>query len=198
MIMAKKIAFVVTVFVLVFSLTMSIGCTVAWIFTSTDPVVNTFEYGDVNIELTETTGTLKDGKRVFKMLPGDTLPKDPTVTVDGSSEDCYLFVKIVESDNFDQFMTYAKAEGWQVHTTSGTTETVLYRVVLKTDAVKSFPVLDGNKVKVLDTVTKGMLNALDAGGETNYPTLTFTAYAVQKAHIDDVDDAWTIAQGANP
>ena len=205
--MAKKIAFVVTVFVLVFSLTMSIGCTVAWIFTSTDPVVNTFEYGDVNITLSESASAWDDGDgkantNKYWMVPGDVLAKNPTVTVDGSSEDCYLFVKIVESDNFDSFLAYAIADGWKLYNTDKTGSSidtadndtyVLYREVLKNDSTKSFGILgagtysDGtfsvtwtaDHLGVKTNVTKAQLNALGA----NYPTLTFTAHAVQMAHL---------------
>lgn len=209
--MAKRIVFLVTVFVLVFSLTMSIGCTLAWIHTSTAPVVNTFEYGDVNITLVETDTTLTDGKytRTFRMIPGNTLDKDPTVTVQADSEDCWLFVKITESANLDTFIAYAIDSGWKVLST-GATETVLYRQVLKTDGVKSFGILvagthtvnsvdyswTDNQVLVKPEVTKAQLNALGS----DYPTLTFTAYAVQSANLTDsnsngttADEAWAIA-----
>ena len=55
-----------------------------------------------------------------------------------------------------------------------------------TNADTGFDVLKDNKVMVLDTVTKTMLE----GAKTNAPTLTFTAYAVQKDGIDDADTAW--------
>ena len=50
-----------------------------------------------------------------------------------------------------------------------------------------FRVLDGDKVTVKDTVTKAQL---DEVRETNKPTLTFTAYAVQKDGIADAVTAW--------
>lgn len=40
----------------------SVGGTIAWLKVETTPVVNTFTVGDINITLTETKGTVKDGK----------------------------------------------------------------------------------------------------------------------------------------
>ena len=68
-------------------------------------VKNTFTVGDINIGLTETTTD-------YKMVPGNTIAKDPTVTVKAESEACWLFVKVTESENLDTFITYAIAEGW--------------------------------------------------------------------------------------
>ena len=68
-----------------------IGGSLAWLMTSTDPIVNVFTYGDIQIKLEETTGER------YKMTPGATLVKDPKITVLADSEDCWLFVKIDES-----------------------------------------------------------------------------------------------------
>ena len=48
-----------------------------------------------------------------------------------------------------------------------------------------FAVLKDNKVTVSDTLTKE-----DIKNITTNPTLTFTAYAVQKDGIDTAADAW--------
>ena len=204
--MAKKIAFVVTVFVLVFSLTMSIGCTVAWIFTSTDPVVNTFEYGDVNIELKEDKlnddGTLdKDAPvyaNTYKFVPGDTLAKRPYVTVKSNSEACWLFIKIEDENNTftgltDDIIQWAVKSEWQPLTG---VPGVWYIEVSAANAKAgiTYEILLDNQVSVNENLTKAMIN--DANFKK--PTFKFTAYAVQKAHIDSVAEAWTIAQGANP
>ena len=42
----------------------SVGGTLAWLKASTDPVTNTFTVGDINIDLTETTGNN------YKIIPG--------------------------------------------------------------------------------------------------------------------------------
>lgn len=155
----------------------TVAGTLAWLTDTTEPVVNTFTVGDINIELKETTG------KTYKMVPGIELVKDPAVTVKAGSEACWLFVKVVKSGNFDSFMTFEMADGWIA--LSGYAG-VYYRNVDATNADTGFDVLKNNKVTVRDTVTKTMLE--DA--KTNAPTLTFTAYAVQKDGIDDADTAW--------
>ena len=155
----------------------TVAGTLAWLTDTTEPVVNTFTVGDINIELKETTG------ETYKMVPGIELVKDPTVTVKAGSEACWLFVKVVKSGNFDSFMTFEMADGWIA--LSGYAG-VYYRNVDATNADTGFDVLKNNNVMVRDTVTKTMLE--DA--KTNAPTLTFTAYAVQKDGIDDADTAW--------
>lgn len=178
--MAKKIAFVVTVFVLVFSLTMSIGCTIAWLFTETPELVNTFTPSDVEISLTENCSD------TFQMIPGEVYTKDPKVSVNGAKTnmDIYLFVKFEASDNADTFLSYTttltEANGWKL--VEGETN-IWYRVVKTTDTEKSWDLLVENKVTINESVTKAQLNALTTG---NYPTLNFDAAAVQFDNLDNV------------
>ena len=70
----------------------AVGGTLAWLMDDTDPVVNTFTDSNITIDLDETTTT-------YKMIPGWTIAKDPYVTVEANSEDCWLFVKVTESDD---------------------------------------------------------------------------------------------------
>ena len=196
---------IVAVVALVLVLCCAMGGTLAWLKAETKPVVNTFTYGDINIDLSETTGN------EYKMIPGNSIKKDPVVTVKEGSEACWLFVEVKESENFDAFMTYAIAEGWTLYNTtiSGsniktdntTADTyVIYREVAKTTRDELFYVLAGKEgyqngyVTVNDTVTKKMFAALT---EATRPTLTFTAYAVQSDNVTTVADAWTIATGNN-
>ena len=155
----------------------TVAGTLAWLTDTTAPVVNTFTVGDINIELKETTG------ETYKMVPGIELVKDPTVTVKAGSEACWLFVKVDKSVNFDGFMTFEMADGWIA--LSGHAG-VYYRNVDATNADTGFDVLKDKKVTVRDTVTKTDLE----GAKTNAPTLTFTAYAVQKDGINDATTAW--------
>lgn len=98
-------------FVLMLALVLVLGCavggTVAWLVAKTDPVVNTFTYGDINITLTETTG------ENYKIIPGVDIGKDPKVTVKADSEACWLFVKVEEEGTFvANKVTYSVADGW--------------------------------------------------------------------------------------
>ena len=63
---------------------VGIGGTLAYLFVQTDPVVNTFVYGDINIELKEhkyVNGALTDeevtANKTYKVIPGVTEAKDP-------------------------------------------------------------------------------------------------------------------------
>lgn len=65
-------------FVAMLALVLVIGCavggTVAWLVSSTNAVVNTFTYGDINITLGETTGS------DYTIIPGVNIDKNPKVT----------------------------------------------------------------------------------------------------------------------
>lgn len=156
----------------------AIGGTIAWLTDKTAAIANTFTVGNVDIELTETTG------ENYKMVPGTTITKDPTVTVKDGSEACWLFVKVEKSTNFDEFMTYEMAEGW---TSLTSVDGVFYREVPSDAAVRSFRVLNKNTVTVKSGVTKEEMDALT---NATRPTLTFTAYAVQQQGFTDVATAW--------
>ena len=172
--MKKKLT--VSLAVLALVACMTAGATLAWLTAKTSTVTNTFTYGDINIELKETTG------ESYKMVPGNTIAKDPKVTVKANSEACWLFVKVEKSTNFDEFMTYGIADGW---TKLDGVDGVYYREVdsFTTDTV--FDVLSGNSVTVKTTVTKEQFNSL-----TSNPTLTFTAYACQKDNVSTATQAW--------
>lgn len=171
------------------ALVLAIGCavggTLAWLISKTNPVVNTFTYGDINIGLTETTGS------DYTITPGVAIDKDPKVTVTAGSEDCWLFVKVEENnwpdlkenDGTTRKVNYAIANGW---TALKNQTDVYYREVSAQKNAQEFPVLKENKVTVSEDLTKTEVDQL----KEKSPTLTFTAYAVQKDGINDVADAW--------
>ena len=191
---------IVAVVALVLVLCCAMGGTLAWLVAKTDPVVNTFTYGDINIslwehELNEDGLTLNDtkltetGQTGFKMIPGNNIEKDPTVTVKANSEACWLFVKVVKSDNFDDFMEYSIATGWTAlndkNADGVADDGVYYRTVAATTVDRDFDVLKDKTVSVKKDVTKDKLNALR---EETMPTLTFTAYAIQSANLTNADN----------
>lgn len=153
-----------------------IGGTLAWLTDTTDPVVNTFTIGDIDITLAETTGTN------YKVVPGTDITKNPKVTVEGGSEACYLFVKIEEA-NWNDGLGYAVADGW---TKLADTDNVWYREVSANTADQEFYVLKDNEVTVSGDMTKTDVAAF----EENAPTLTFTAYAIQSANTGSAVEAW--------
>ena len=176
------------------AVTLLIGCaiggTVAWLTAKTDPVVNTFTYGDIDIELNET----KPANREAKIIPGVDIEKDPKVTVKANSEACWLFVKVQESGTFvANEVTYSIDTGWTELTGVTGVDNVYYREVNAVTADTSFDVIKDNKVYVKDTLTKEDIKSI----MTN-PTLTFTAYAVQKDGIADAATAWAKVPTTTP
>lgn len=143
--------------------------TLAWLTAKSDTVTNTFTTSDIKVELTET-------KETYKMVPGYDIHKDPKATVLTGSEECYLFVKLEKSGDFDQFLTYTMAEGWTK--LDGVTDTVYYRVVDGTTNQIGTPysVLKDDKVTVSGDITKEQMNAFT---DATLPKLTITAYASQ-------------------
>ena len=162
----------------------SVGGTLAWLTAETDAVKNTFTVGDINITLAET-------EREYKMVPGCTIDKDPKVTVKAGSEACWLFVKIEESENLDDFITYTVVTGENGWTALEGVDGVYYRKVEAVTADTGFDILADNQVTVKDTVTKKMMGELT---ENTQPTLTFTAYASQLYKSNGVEftaaEAW--------
>ena len=159
---------------------VSVGVTVALLIASSKPVINTFTIGGVSITLTETTTE-------YKMAPGVTVAKDPTVTVLANSEKSWLFVKVEKENDFDTFCTYEIQDGW---TALEGQEGVFYQKVRNSASNQVFPVLKNNCVLVKDTLTEEQLNAITAN-----PTLVVTAYAIQDDGLGTAAAAW---QALNP
>ena len=176
-------------FIAMLALVLVIGCavggTIAWLTAQTDPVVNTFTYGDINIELTET----KPDNRQAKIIPGVDIEKDPKVTVKANSEACWLFVKVEETGTFvADKVTYSIADGWKQGDGTNIPANVYYRAVDAVTNDTDFAVLKDNKIYVSEELSKSDIQSI-----TVQPKLTFTAYAVQKDGIDDAATAWTKA-----
>ena len=180
-------------FVMMLALVLVFGCavggTIAWLTAKTDPVVNTFTYGDINITLTET----KPENRQATIIPGVDIEKDPKVTVKANSEACWLFVKVAENnwpafketDGTTKKVSYAMADGWvALDGVAG----VYYREVDAVTADTTYGILAGDIVTVSENLTKTEVNSITAGTQ---PTLTFTAYAVQKDGIANAATAWS-------
>lgn len=176
-------------FVLMLALVLVLGCavggTVAWLVAKTEPVVNTFTYGDINITLTET----KPANRQAKIIPGVDIEKDPKVTVKADSEACWLFVEVKEEGTFAaNKVTYSVDDGWTKGDGTKIPENVYYRAVDAVTTDTDFAVLKDNKICVSEELTKSDIQSI-----TTQPTLTFTAYAVQKDGMDTAAAAWAAA-----
>lgn len=165
---------------LVLTVSAVVGGTLAWLTATSNEVKNTFTTSDISVTLSETTGTS------YKMIPGYEITKDPKVTVKANSEECWLFVEITKSSNFDTFLEYTMADDWTQGKGSGEggdsipTNVYYRKVEASTGTVitsdTEYVVIKDNKVTVKSTVTKSDMNGLK---EETRPTLTFKAYASQ-------------------
>lgn len=90
---------------------VSIGTTLAWLTSSTGELVNTFTVGKISITLDEAkternivqgTERTTEGNS-YVLYKGAVLPKDPTVTIQSGSENCYVFMSCVSSDELQSF-----------------------------------------------------------------------------------------------
>ncbi len=118
--------------------------------TSEDSVQNTFTVGEVTISLDELdvddsdndgSTTDRDKANEYKLIPGKTYTKDPTIHVGANSEDCYLFVKVenglvnAEADGNTTIAAQMAANGWSL--VDGETNIYVYNQIVSknTDVV---------------------------------------------------------------
>lgn len=212
----KRIALVVAITLL---LGCAIGGTLAWLTDSTETVTNTFTSSDVDIELKEhtydptsnslTSTETNKGVDNYKMVPGITLPKDPKVTVMAGSEDCYVFVEVTPSNNYSTYFDAYVIDSAYWTPLGNTYPNVYYKEVTGLTAEGAtnleLPILTNNAVVVKGSIGKtemALIDGKDADGNAdndelaNRPTLTFKAYAIQKNHLKDGNNAVTTAEGA--
>ena len=194
----KKIIAMLSVFIMLALVVIgsSVSGTVAWLVSKPESTVSTFTLGDINITLKESDF----GSQPINIIPGVDIKKDPKVMVMANSEACWLFVKVEESnwpefkeENGTRKVSYSVNNGWNaLKNTPG----VYFREVSAEDAQKSidYTVLAGNEscpsgvIKVSQELTKEEINSIKYF--ENQPSLTFTAYAVQRAGIETADAAW--------
>ena len=161
--------------------------------TSQDQVTNTFTVGNVKIALDEAKvdeygQATPDVPRVqaneYKLIPGRTYTKDPTVHVDANSEDCWLFAKVenglsaIETAGDTTIAAQMEANGWTA--VAGAPNVYAYKDIAK--ASQNIPVFGSFSIDGA---------AQTAGYET--AVVSVTAYAVQADGFATAADAWTAA-----
>ena len=179
---------VMAVVALSLALVCVIGGTLAYLVASSNTVTNTFTYGEIALTLTETEGTESGDVREFgKVVPGATIKKDPTVTVTADSENCYVYVKVVNNvvlNNKTVVTCNIDTTNWVLvgENSNGAGSVVsLYRY----KAVVNTSTDDQSLPEVFKTVTFGNfeskdITVLDAITED----IVITAYAHQAANTD--------------
>lgn len=177
-----------------------VGGTIAWLFDTSDTVTNTFTVGDINITLTETEGTKvgdSETNRDFAFLPGDTLAKDPKITVAANSEACYVYVKIEKENNqigkINDIFDLQVASGWTQVT--GKTNFWYKEVAATGSNPTEIYVLKGGdstnnngQVRISDKLTKEDVITINTADTK--PAIKITAAAIQKSNLNSADNAF--------
>ena len=183
---------------LVLVVVISVAGTMAYL-TDSATVNNTFTVGNVTITMDETdvdnstADKERDTANAYKLIPGVTYTKDPIIHVDPLSEDCYLFVKVVngiknyEATGDTTIAAQMAATGWKV-----VDENKGIYVYAKTTGAKDV-VAAGSNVPVFANFTIADNAQLPANG-TGLDVVV-TAYAVQAEGFADKtpDQIWTAA-----
>ena len=187
----KRIRSLIILFGIIMLLITSVSGTIAWLKSESNTLFDIFTYGDINIEITET----KEDSNNYELYPGKEIKKDTVITVNALSENCYIFIKIDETANLGDYITYSLVETWKQ---LEEVDNVYYQEVSKSDRDQTFSIIKDNILKVKSDLTKVSLNALT---ENNYPKLTITGYAIQRNSnlegINTPSDAWSIVAKEN-
>ena len=161
--------------------------------TSKDSVKNTFTVGKVTITLDEadvkSDGTYVSNKdaRVdaneYKLIPGHTYIKDPTIHVADDSEECWLFVKVENGleDIIDAetIGTQMSKNGWSL--VDGETNIYAYSEIA-TAETRDYKVFNNFKIKGEAAVDS-----------YNNKNITIQAYAIQADGFATAAAAWAEA-----
>lgn len=123
----------------------------------------------------------------YKLIPGHSYTKDPTVHVGANSEACYLFVEVENGIAAIEAGTKIEAQilanGW-IHYK----DNIYYQEAEATgDEGADFPVF-------------GSFKLADNADVASYAdkNITVTAYAIQKDGMDDENEAWAALEAAYP
>lgn len=221
--MKKKTIALLLVMMMVFGIT--VGGTIAYL-TDSEKVVNTFTVGNVQIKLDEAkvdlygvpqkeTGKDAAGNPIYakaeandtvarvtantyKLIPGHTYTKDPTVTVDATSEEAYL--RMIVTLTFENELTDAEvatkveeifptydAAKWDIAKTYGEDKkTVTFEFRYK-EVVKA----NDSIVLFKEFTVPSDMDVAALGGFV----MDVEAHAIQKDGFADAADAWTNGWG---
>jgi hypothetical protein len=209
--MQKRTMIFITAMVLLFAIVT--GSTIAYMTSKSAPVINTFTYGNVVITLDEArvntlgkpvnaSGTVVDDvskadrttANTYRLYPGTSYTKDPTIHVDANSENCYLFVKVVNpistieaSDN--TIANQMKALGWSI--VSGETNVYYYDGKKQGTNDTTVTVSKGENIVVFEKIK------IDANAEVSSigqnAQVKVVAYAIQAENFNTALEAWAAA-----
>lgn len=197
---------------------LSVGATLAYLTSTTGTVRNTFTVGSVNIKLDEAEvdeyGQNANGRtsagNAYKLLPGHTYTKDPTVTVEAKSEDCFVRM-IVTINNYDKLEAVYGAGVLPQNLVNGWDSGIWPCESMNVSGTVAVCEFRYNKVvpsAVSETKLEPLFTELKVDGqkvnEKNIDTLKevsidIKAHAIQADGFNnDADAAWVAFDGQNP
>lgn len=182
--------------------------------TATDKVVNTFTVGSVKITLDEAKvdadGKVVEGEgagRVkvnsYKLMPGHTYAKDPTVTVKARSENSYVRMLVTISNASalkevfgENFLPENYVEGWDSATWvsakevkgDDTADTVTYEFRYK--GTVAAPTADVVLDDLFETFTVPGIVTNEQLAKLEGLEITVVAHAIQADGFENADAAW--------
>lgn len=139
--------------------------------TSSAEVKNTFTIGKVEIKLDETDVTNPTGPRVtansYKLMPGTTYTKDPTVTVKAGSEESYVRMKVT-FNNAKEIIALCTDPEYADEVTGVENAFPLIRMVnfVKANAAKWDGIIPDNMVETEDMLAMPKYFAYDKTADT--------------------------------
>lgn len=173
--------------------------TLAYLTAQTDTITNTFTVGKVALTLDEAKvdaygvaeqGAARVKANAYKLIPGHSYTKDPTVHVTADSENSYIFVKVengiaaLEAQDNNTIAKQIVDKGWMA--LNGVAN-VYYKEYTSKNTVENLVVFES--FKIADAVS-----GTDAWNAISENTkITVTAYAVQKDGFADAKAAWAAA-----
>ena len=199
---------------------VAVGATLAYLQDKTEVATNVFTLGKVDIKLDEavidddgqaTEERTEEGNDNYFLMPGQTVDKDPTVTVLGGSEECYVRV-FVTLDHADEIYAIYQAHNMTLDSAleffGGYDETVWEPVSMSSSdiadgklVVEFRYIANGGKVAkstsdtvlapVIETVTlPDFVNNTDTARLPDGFSVEVYAEAIQTKGFDDADAAW--------
>ncbi len=191
--MKKRTMIFVTAMVLLFAIVT--GSTLAYMTSKTAPVTNTFTYGTVSITLDEgkvgdnglfiDNGATRVMANSYKVVPGNSYDKDPTVHVGDNSDSCYIFVNVengfttYEADDKDTVAEQMEANGW-----INMSGNIWYKANAVTKGTDHVVFTNLNISDSLDNA------ASEAAAKTS---IVISAYAIQSEGFASATEAYTAA-----
>lgn len=185
--------------------TGTVAVTLAYLQDLSETVKNTMTVGKVDITLNETDvdvyGVKDSNTRVtenlYKMVPGSKYTKDPLITIDKDSEDCYVFfglyidesVKaVLDNTGTKGIVSQLTANGWHPLESGGAQvkytekingKSITYLIYYQEDIVES----NGTTAKTLNTFKEFTVSATSKPTTSSEGMIYAKAFAIQSDNI---------------